>query len=47
LEVNVEEQIDAMKKCYLSSLPGEFVEAVSAYITEGVDEEEEIEGDLE
>ena len=47
LEVDVEEQIDAMKRCYLSSLPGEFVESVSAYITESVDEEEEIDGELE
>lgn len=40
LDVNVEEQLEEMRKCYLSSLPGEFVEAVSAYITEGIDEEE-------
>jgi len=47
LEVDVEEQIDAMKRVYWSSLPGEFVEAVSAYITESIDEEGEIEEDLE
>lgn len=45
LEVDVEEQISAMRKCYLSSLPGEFVEAVSAYISESPEEEEE--GDTE
>jgi hypothetical protein len=48
LEVDVEGQIDAMRKCYLNSLPGEFVEAVSAYITEVVEGEEgEIDGDLD
>ena len=44
LDVDVEEQINAMRKCYLGSMPGEFVEAVSAYITESPEEEEE--GDI-
>jgi len=39
LDVNVEEQLEEMRKCYLGSLPGEFVEEVSAYISEDVNEE--------
>jgi hypothetical protein len=39
LDVNVEEQLEEMKKCYLTNLPGEFVEAVSAYISVDIDEE--------
>ena len=40
LDVNVEEQIEAMKECYLNNLPAIFVEEVSAYITpEGEDDE--------
>jgi hypothetical protein len=38
LDVNVEEQLEAMKQCYLNSLPGEFVEAVSEYISGDIDE---------
>ena len=38
LDVNVEEQLEAMRQCYLSSLPGEFVEAVSEYISGEIDE---------
>ena len=38
LEVNIEEQLEAMKQCYLGSLPGEFVEAVSEYISGDIDE---------
>lgn len=42
LEVDVEEQLEAMRVCYLSSTPGEFVEQVSAYITAEVEEEDEV-----
>jgi hypothetical protein len=38
LEVDVEEQIEAMRKCYLGKLPGEFVEDVSAYVTQDYEE---------
>ena len=41
LDVNVEEQLEEMRKCYLRSLPGEFVEEVSAYISEDVNDEYE------
>ena len=41
LEVNVEEEIDNMRKFYLKNLPGDFVEAVSAYITLDDNESEE------
>ena len=41
LEVDVEEQLEAMKQCYLHKLPGEFVEAVSEYISGEVDEDYE------
>jgi hypothetical protein len=44
LEVDVEEQLEEMRKCYLGSLPGEFVEQVSAYVT--AEEEEEGGDDL-
>lgn len=43
LDVDVEEQIAAMKEVYLTEQPGEFVEAVSRYIT--VSNDEEYEGD--
>ena len=43
LEVDVEEQLAAMRDCYVNNLPGEFVEAVSAYIMPEVDEEGEFE----
>jgi hypothetical protein len=42
LEVNLEEQIELMKGVYLKSKPEEFVEAVSAYIQEPADGEEEV-----
>ena len=34
LEVDVEEEIEKMRKYFLTKMPGEFVEAVSAYVTE-------------
>jgi hypothetical protein len=41
LEVNVEEQLEAMKQTYMTSLPGEFVEAVCEYISLEVEEDGE------
>lgn len=41
LDVNVDEQLEAMKECYLNSMPGEFIEAVSAYISDGADDDSE------
>lgn len=38
LDVDVEEQLSSMKQCYLNSLPAEFIEAVSAYISDGDDD---------
>lgn len=46
LEVVVEEQLEAMRQCYMTSLPGEFVEQVSAYITEEIYDGGEEEGIL-
>lgn len=38
LEPDVEGELEKIRKCYLNRLPGEFVEAVSAYVTEEYEE---------
>lgn len=40
IETDVEREIESMKRFYLTRLPGEFVDAVSAYVTEEFDEYE-------
>lgn len=41
LEVNVEEEIEEMRKYYLESQPGDFIEAIARYVTSDENNEED------
>ena len=43
-QVNLEEELQNMRECYLSSSPGEFVERISAFITSDPEEGSAVEG---